>query len=203
MLSTHRAPRRVDASKRSRDRDGVPSPLPAPSGDAAVNRATSSLFRGRVLAISPDFALRNPGCFHFLCPLRRLVRRGDIGADHARLEFVDGHNVGCREREYSQCGPMDIGPRQCALTDVRIVECSRRIRKERDLIISEHGVTCRCVTAVFRRRARYDYDFDAPFPQYQIKVKRRPSFGPGPNNQILYSGFWGRIWWLLGQPHGA
>src|SRR5271163_4438742 len=62
-----------------------------------------------------------------LCRLRRLVRRGDIGADHARFEFVNGHNVGCREREYSQCGPMDIGRRQCALTDVRIIECSRRI----------------------------------------------------------------------------
>jgi len=67
---------------------------------------------------------------------------------------------------------MDIGRRQCALTDVRIVECSRRIRKERDLIIAEHGVACRCVTAVFRRRAGYDCGFDAPFPQYQIKVGR-------------------------------
>jgi hypothetical protein len=28
-----------------------------------------------------------------------------------RLEFVNGHNVGCREREYSQCGQMDIGRR--------------------------------------------------------------------------------------------
>ena len=67
---------------------------------------------------------------------------------------------------------MDIGRRQCALTDVRIIECSRRIRKERDLIIAEHGVACRCVTAVFRRRAGYDYGYDAPFPQYQIKVGR-------------------------------
>jgi hypothetical protein len=46
-----------------------------------------------------------------LCRLRRLVRRADIGADHARFEFVNGHNVGCREREYSQCGQMDIGRR--------------------------------------------------------------------------------------------
>src|SRR5277367_6123044 len=145
---------------------------PRNNEDVARLSAAKPRSPAEALAISPDFALRNPGCFHLLCPLRRLVRRGDIGADHARFEFVDGHNVGCRERKYSQCGPMDIGRRQCALTDVRIIECSRRIRKERDLIIAEHGVACSCVTAVFRRRAGYDYGFDAPFPQYQIKVGR-------------------------------
>ena len=55
-------------------------------------------------------------------------------------------------------------------TTIWIVVGSRRIRQEHHPVVEEHRIARRCVTTIFRRRARDDDRINAPFTQDDVEV---------------------------------
>jgi hypothetical protein len=102
------------------------------------------------------------------CGSRRRIPRAVIGSE-PRAQIRHRHNMRGRGREYHQRGVVNVTVCHRSEASIRIIAGRRRIRKEHDAVVPEHGIARRRMTAILGRRP------DAK-PMARVLLELQPGF---------------------------